>query len=502
MPAPEIDYNDYLTADVLAELEVDFKQHDLDERGTLLEEELVALLAAKGLKIPDKQVKEMWKEVVADPGMGMHFEDLCCLWVYATKAKPRADLIDYREYLDNRTVQELQASFDSRDPAVTGFITAAEAVSIVRESGDHEGTDRIIEVLNQVCPQPQLYSRRSSKMEDESSPPVLRKQSSNLSRASSRASRASKTGRGSLIKTPELLEQHMPTHVEKRRRSSHGACFRARFPEPRNIDFAKFCAFWAVVKHKRRRIKYREFLSNRVVKHLRELFDTKAGANHCANANALMQVLKNLGGMFNETHMKQLIKEFDVDLSGDIDFEEFCIMMVKMRRERRRRKLDPTTCSCTQLLLEEHFTIPELQGLGFHLEHFREVGLPVGRLRAEGHYSALEFRRAGYEATELRRGGVGPGELRRCGFSLPDLRRAGFSDPTLTEVNRTLHASMSVGDASILPQRRAPKAAAPADGSCTEGEHRPLTSWIRSHTDWRNKGPSLFAVTGAGVVAT
>merc|ERR1712032_1733417 len=93
-------------------------------------------------------------------------------------------------------------------------------------------------------------------------------------------------------------------------------------------------------------------------------------------------------------------------------------------------------------------------GSGFGLEQFRDVGIPIGKLYAEGNVSALELRRAGYTSKELRRGGLGVSELRTSGFSLAELRNAGFSDSVLSQTNRDLKNSLSTGDLSVLPQQR------------------------------------------------
>ena len=49
---------------------------------------------------------------------------------------------------------------------------------------------------------------------------------------------------------------------------------------------------------------------------------------------------------------------------GFVHNQEFCIMIVKLRKERRKRRLTPETCDCLELIHKEHFTIPELQRIG------------------------------------------------------------------------------------------------------------------------------------------
>merc|ERR1712217_595487 len=225
-------------------------------------------------------------------------------------------------------------------------------------------------------------------------------------------------------------------------------------------------------------------------------------------------LLKKLGMTLKKDQLKSLMKRVDTDNSGDIDFEEFCIMIVRLRQLRRKRVINPSTCSCSELWSDEHFSVRELLRSGFTLKDFRSVGIPVGKIYTEGGVSALELRRAGYSPAELRRAGVGVAELRNCGFGLTDLRNAGFSNSALSETNRMLHGSLSTGDLSMLPQQRPrdpekdfklPGLTTPSKGlgfspsspllSASLGPGglpwvippRQMTPQIREHTDWRPK---------------
>lgn len=91
-------------------------------------------------------------------------------------------------------------------------------------------------------------------------------------------------------------------------------------------------------------------------------------------------ILRRLGLTLKKSHIESLAKDFDVDGSGFIGFEEFCVMAARLRGERQKRKIGPDTCSCEELWKDESFSIPELQRSGFGLAEFRKVGIPVGQI--------------------------------------------------------------------------------------------------------------------------
>merc|ERR1712048_565098 len=100
----------------------------------------------------------------------------------------------------------------------------------------------------------------------------------------------------------------------------------------------------------------------------------------------------------------------------------------------------------------------------------------------------LKFRRAGYTPAELRRAGVNLTELRGCGYSLADLRLAGFSDGSVSEANRALRSSISVGNLAFLPQINpsSGRTVYPKDTLTNLPLRHPLrlmTPMIREHTD-------------------
>lgn len=66
-----------------------------------------------------------------------------------------------------------------------------------------------------------------------------------------------------------------------------------------------------------------------------KVFDADGSGN--ISANELGQVMRSLGQSPNETDLRDMIKEVDIDLSGSIDFEEFKTLMVSVQGDRKSR---------------------------------------------------------------------------------------------------------------------------------------------------------------------
>uniref|UniRef100_A0A7S2GR34 Troponin C, skeletal muscle n=1 Tax=Alexandrium andersonii TaxID=327968 RepID=A0A7S2GR34_9DINO len=441
MPIADIDYREYFTPERVDELLQAFKKYDTEGTGALGEVQLHGMFKKLGKNLSRQQLREVLKEVDFNGSGVVEFEELCVLEIKMSRMRPRADLIDHRDYLDERTVQLLESHFVQQDPFGRGSIGLTEL-------------HRIIEIMGCKALQEEVEEIRAE--------------------------------------------------VDKE--------------DTGELEFGRLCAFWAVLTKQRKRINYREFLSAEQVATFRrmfEMFDTRGEQR--ISRSELDQLFRHLGLALKKQQLNTLLKDFDSDGSGDIDFEEFCVMMLRLKGLRRRRCINPETSSCRELYVQENFSIRELRQSGFGLEDFRKVGIPVGKIYAEGKVSALELRRAGYSAAELRRGGVGLNELRLCGFSLADLRNAGFSDLALVKANKALRYSLSAGDLSVLPQQRPAwrdggaagwgRAASSATGitplPCPwQVPPRQMTPQIREHTDWRPRlspGKQLLAV-GAQVL--
>ncbi|CAE7524472.1 unnamed protein product [Symbiodinium pilosum] len=252
-------------------------------------------------------------------------------------------------------------------------------------------------------------------------------------------------------------------------------------------------------------IDYKEYFTAEKIADLKESFDSfDSSGDGRIGADELDHIFRKLGFPMKSKQLRGLLRDFDSDSSGEIDFEEFCVMMLRLKCAKQMRSISPETYDCRSLWLDEGFTAKELQRSGYGIAHMKAAGISVRQILAEAEVTALEMRRCGFSAQELRKAGMGASELRAAGFSLADLRLAGFSHAVLQTTNKTLRTYLSKGNLTVLPQQNpkfdpkrkkhtpfmklwwAPK---------TSEDPKPVTPRIREHTDYRPKSKSSRPAT-------
>lgn len=424
MPIADIDFREYLSNEKIDAMNKIFKKLDVENENSLSENDVYIMFKKLGKSLTRQQLREVLRYVDSDDSGRIEFEELCVLEIMMSRARPRADLIDYNNYIDSKMIRVLEEFFVRHDLYGRGTVSVTDLEKLLEVTGVKVEQEELEEVLLEV------------------------------------------------------------------NKDSFG-----------ELEFSKFAALWAVLAKRRKKVNYREFMSFEDVRRLRGMFaealqsrpESSKGNDALVRAELDYILKEKLGLVLKKTQLTNLIKDFDTDQSGDIDFEEFCIMYARIRSMKRNRVISPETCDCRTLYLEEKFSVPELQRSGFGLQALQEIGIPVAKLHKEGQVTALEFRRAGYTAEMLRKGGLGLFELRAAGFSLMDLRAAGFSAAAIAQTNRAMYNALSSSNLSVLPQQRPILSPAMAfqDGANLQAlrpvkwvEKQPLTPRIRDHTDW------------------
>lgn len=416
----DVDFREYFTNDKIKVLQDAFDSVDRDKKGSLNEADLYALMQKLGKSLSRSQVKEIMREMDFNGNGLLEFDEFCVLEIKMNRSRPRADLIKYRDYLDDKMIQLLEFHFAKQDTTGCGFLTHSQIENILEQTGKSATAEEVEEVLAELDKE--------------------------------------QTG---------------------------------------EFDFDKFAAFWAVIIKRRKPLNYREFLEKEDVAKFRKYFkDADTRGRGCLTSNELDSALRNMGGGWSLRRVQQkchaLWQEFDEDGSGTIDFQEFLSMMLRIKGTRRLRVENCTTHTCEELLKEKEYTVGELQMVGFSIEDFKKLEIPVGQIIKEGQCTALELRHAGYSAEELRRSGMGASALRAAGYSLAELRNAGYSAAALLKANRLLRNSLSSGDLSLLARQRPFVVSSEAfergfafRPTKLTAAPRPLTPCIRDHVDWR-----------------
>lgn len=129
--AVDIDYREYFLPETIQELRRAHEQYDMSGDGVISIKELYQMFKAIGKKVSRTHLQSLLAEIDTDGNGTIDFEELCILEIKMSGARPRADLIDYREYLTERQVAKLESIFLRYDQKNTGLIGLESFCSIV-----------------------------------------------------------------------------------------------------------------------------------------------------------------------------------------------------------------------------------------------------------------------------------------------------------------------------------------------------------------------------------
>ena len=331
MPVADIEYREYFTPEKIADLKETFESFDSSGDGRIGADELYGMFKKLGKNLTRSQIREVMREVDADGSGEIEFEELCILEIKMARLRPRTDLISYTDYLDPKSIQQLEDMFDRMDTECRGRISILDMKSLLEAQG--------------------IQGVQGKVSEDE---------------------------------IDEIISE-----VE----------------QGGELEFEAFAAAWAIVNKARKRINYREFLDKEEVEELKTLFDDATLGSGYMAVNELDHLFRRLGFAMKTKQLRGLLRDFDCDGSGEIDFEEFCVMMLRLKCSKPVRQISPENSDCRTLWLEEDFSAKELQRSGYGIAHMKAAGIPVRQILTAD-VTALELRKSGFSASELRKAGT------------------------------------------------------------------------------------------------
>lgn len=129
--AVDIDYHEYFLPETIEELRRAHEHFDVSGDGVISIKELYQMFKALGKKVSRTQLQHVLAEIDTDGNGTIDFEELCTLEIKMSGARPRADLIDYRDYLTERQISKLEGVFLRYDRRNTGYIGLENFCSIV-----------------------------------------------------------------------------------------------------------------------------------------------------------------------------------------------------------------------------------------------------------------------------------------------------------------------------------------------------------------------------------
>jgi len=150
MTIGEIDIKDYFDQETLEALEKAFLEFDTSGDGSIGKDELRDLFAKLGKTLTKKQVDAIVREIDSDGNGEIDFEELCYLEIVMSGARPQAHLIDYKTFLPEKTIKQLEQWFSLNDMDDSGAISIDDALKIAEQQDVKVSMDDVTALLSEV----------------------------------------------------------------------------------------------------------------------------------------------------------------------------------------------------------------------------------------------------------------------------------------------------------------------------------------------------------------
>ena len=222
------------------------------------------------------------------------------------------------------------------------------------------------------------------------------------------------TGDG-CIDANELYELFRSLHVTMEKEAIQEVITEVDKDGNGEIDFEEFCCMLVKITGAQKQIKMREYLAQDQIEEYRRSFQKfdQDGSGSIGIAE-LELLFSRLNIRLTRKQLEVLLTKFDTDGSGAIEFDEFCSMMVRLKKMDRKRKIDPTTHDASVLRMEG-FGVKELKSYGFMPAELREAGFSARNI-AMCNFKTITMRMAGFDARALQRAGLSCYELKLAGW--------------------------------------------------------------------------------------
>jgi len=178
----------------------------------------------------------------------------------------------------------------------------------------------------------------------------------------------------------------------------------------------------------------RVYLEPHVHQQYTSLFRQAAGEDASVDLHELKEFFATKNINIPDDRLKAIMDEVDDDRSGQLELEEFLVLLIKAMGM-KKRKVGPEVCPAVTLK-NEGWALGELRKIGYDCPSLQEAGFSTEELMdvftaRELHKSEVpvsELLAAGWDCRGAREAGFHVAELVAAGASVRQLRRAGFTD--------------------------------------------------------------------------
>lgn len=194
------------------------------------------------------------------------------------------------------------------------------------------------------------------------------------------------------------------------------------------------------------------------------LFYEAAGEDGHVSVSELQEFFTAKNVHIPAERLKAIVQEVDEDKSGELELDEFMVLLIKAQGL-KRRKVGPDQCSAARLR-EEGWALGELKKVGYSCAALREAGFSVLELMdvcsakefLDNGIALKELVDAGWDCTQAREAGFKITDLVNGGATMRKIRNAGFTDTASIVVLRKLNVEalkMKQGGFSLSELRTA-----------------------------------------------
>jgi Ca2+-binding EF-hand superfamily protein len=150
MPIGDVDPEEYFVKGELAELQKVYEQFDENLSGAVSSAELKPLFASVGINMKPYQIDAIVREYDVDGSGEIDFEEFVVMMIKLLGKRVRSDLINYREYLTDETIQKYEKSFREADTSGDGRLGREEVEKMVKRLGVQLSKQQLDEIFREV----------------------------------------------------------------------------------------------------------------------------------------------------------------------------------------------------------------------------------------------------------------------------------------------------------------------------------------------------------------